>query len=267
MNSKNIFTMIALSSLSLFNSCGNSDVGSGIYNPRNPNGAGPAPLSFNPSNGLASAESYVLMAKTGISNVTGSNITGNIAVSPAAASYITGFSLSADASNVFSLSSSVTGNVYAADYAVPTPANLTSSIGTMQTAYTDAAGRNPPDYSELATGNLGTLNLVPGLYKWTNNVTAPVNFTLTGSATDVWIFQIAGNLSLASGVSITLAGGALPQNIFWQVAGQVNLGTTSHFEGIILCKTAVTLGTLASINGRILSQTAISLDDNVITEP
>jgi hypothetical protein len=267
MNSKNIFSMIAIMSLSLFNGCGNKESGSGVYNPRNPNGFGPAALSLNPTNGLGSAENYVVMAKTGISNVTGSNITGNIAVSPAAASYITGFALVADATNVFSISSSVTGNVYAADYAVPTPSNLTTAIGSMETAYTDAAGRNPPDFNELATGNLGSMNLAPGLYKWTNNVTAPLNFTLTGSATDIWIFQIAGNLSLASGVSITLAGGALPQNIYWQVAGQVTLGTSSHFEGIILCKTAVTLDTLASINGRIFSQTAVSLDDNVITEP
>ncbi|MBC7427417.1 MAG: DUF3494 domain-containing protein [Bacteriovorax sp.] len=266
MKSKNIFSAFSLMSLFVLNGCGDTSLG--INNPRNPYGLGPAVVSLSSANGLASAESYVLLTKTGISNVTGSNITGNIAVSPAAATYITGFALVADATNVFSISSSVpTGKVYAANYAVPTPSNLTAAIGTMETAYTDAAGRNPPDYNELATGDLGSKTLVPGLYKWSSNVIAPLNFTISGSATDIWIFQIAGNLSLASGVNITLTGGALPKNIFWQVAGQVTLGTSSHFEGVILCKTAVTLGTLASINGRILSQTAVTLDDNVITEP
>lgn len=185
MNTKNIFSMLALTSLLLINGCGKSSTGTGVYNPRNTNGAGPAAVSLSPQSGMGSSESYVILSKTGISNVTGSNITGHIAVSPAAATYITGFSLSADPTNVFSTSSSVSENVYAANYAVPTPSNLTTAIGVMETAYIDAAGRNPPDYTELATGNIGSLNLVPGLYKWTSNVTAPVDVTITGSATDV----------------------------------------------------------------------------------
>lgn len=237
-----------------------------IINPRNQNGQGPAAVSILSSD-LASSGSYVILTKTGISNVTGSVITGNMGVSPAAESYITGFSLIADATNVFSTSSSVVGKVYSANSASPTPANLTTAIGTMETAYTEAAGRNPPDYNELATGNIGSRTLAPGLYKWSTSVSAPLDVTISGSATDVWIFQIAGNLSLASGVRITLAGGAIPQNIFWQVAGQVTLGTTSHFEGIILCKTAVIVQNLATLNGRIFAQTAVTLDDNTITKP
>lgn len=88
-------------------------------NPNNPNGLGPAAVNLSSNGGilqagdLGSAGNYVILAKTGVSNVTGSAITGNIGVSPAAASYITGFSLIADASNEFSTSSSVTGRIYA----------------------------------------------------------------------------------------------------------------------------------------------------------
>ncbi len=272
MHNQKYLSLSLVLTLSAFTGCG-SDSSNVVNNPRNPFGAGPAAVSLSTNGGIVasgdmgSAGSYAILAKTGISNVTGSNITGHIAVSPAAASYITGFSLNAQPGNVYSTSSSVTGNVYAANYAVPTPSNLTTSVGSMETAYNNAAGRIPVDYNELATGNIGSLNLAPGLYKWTNTVTAPVDVTLTGSATDVWIFQIAGNLELASGVRITLAGGALPENIYWQVAGQVIMGTSSHFEGIILCKTAVTMRTLATMNGRIFAQTAVVLDNNVITEP
>jgi hypothetical protein len=137
----------------------------------------------------------------------------------------------------------------------------------MDSAYTDAAGRPLPDFSELGTGNLGGLTLVPGLYKWTNNVTIPTNVIIAGGPNDVWIFQIAGNLTMSSAVNITLSGCAQASNIFWQIAGEATLGTTSHFEGTILSMTGITLQTGASMNGRALAQTAVILDANTITAP
>lgn len=246
-----------------------------VTNPKNPFGLGPAAvnLTTNPTGALdpsdlGSAGNYVIMGKTGISNVTGSSITGNIAVSPAAATYITGFSLIADASNVFSTSpGKVVGKVYAATYAAPTPSNLTTAIGNVETAYNDAAGRSNPDFTELASGNLGGATLSPGLYKWGTSVIIPTNFTISGSATDVWIFQIAGNVTMSAAQSIILSGGAQAKNIFWQVAGQVTVGTTSQFVGIILSKTAITFQTSASLNGRAYAQTMVSLDNNAITQP
>ena len=137
----------------------------------------------------------------------------------------------------------------------------------MITAYNDAAGRTSPDFFELYTGNIGGKTLTPGIYKWTNTVLIPSDVTISGSATDVWIFQIAGNLTMSSAKRITLSGGAMAKNIFWQVAGQVTLGTTSHFEGIILSKTGINIQTGASMNGRALAQTAVTLDKNTITKP
>src|SRR3954465_15014588 len=106
-----------------------------VNNPRNPAGDGPALVDIGSSSNLAAAGSYVLLAKTGITNVTGSSITGgNLGLSPAAASFITGFSLSADSTKVFSTSASVISpaKIYAASYASPTPANLTSAISSME---------------------------------------------------------------------------------------------------------------------------------------
>ena len=90
--------------------------------------------------------------------------------------------------------------------------------------------------------------------------------TLTGIANDVWIFQIAGGITQSSAAKVTLAGGALAKNVFWQVFGVVDVGTTAHMEGIILSQTSITLHTGASANGRLLAQTAVTLAGNAIVE-
>jgi hypothetical protein len=83
----------------------------------------------------------------------------------------------------------------------------------------------------------------------------------------VWIFQIAQDLTLSSGTDIVLAGGALPKNVFWQVSGLVDLGTTAHLEGIVLSQTSITLRTGASVNGRLLAQTAVTIDGSTVVQP
>jgi hypothetical protein len=226
------------------------------------------PVVGNSSSGpvaLGSAGNYVVLAKSGIDTVPPSVITGNLGLSPAAASLITGFSLVADATNVFSTSPQVTGKIYASNYAVPTPSNLTTAIGDMQLAFTNAAGRTPT-VTELGAGNIGGMTLAPGVYKWGTGLLIPTNVTLSGSATDVWIFQIAQTLTVSSAVRVTLAGGALPRNIFWQVSGLVDLGTTSHLEGVILGQTSITLRTGASVNGKLLAQTAVNVDHATVVD-
>ena len=215
---------------------------------------------------LAQAGGYAILAKTGIATVPTSAITGNLGISPAAATFITGFSLTADATNVFSTSPQLTGKAFAADYTAPTPDNLTTAVGDMQAAFADAAGR-VPDVTELGAGNIGGMTLAPGVYKWGTGVLIPTDVTLDGGATEVWIFQIAQDLAMASGARMVLAGGAQAKNVFWQVAGLVDLGTTAHAEGVILTQTSVTLRTGASINGRLLAQTAVNIDGSTVVAP
>ena len=231
-----------------------------------------------PSNGgatainLGTAGNFAILAKTGISTTTGTSIVGDIGVSPAAATYITGFGLVADASNQFSTSSLVTGDAYAANYAPPTPATMTTAVSDMQTAYTDGAGR-APNATELGAGNIGGMTLAPGVYKWSTGVTIPTDVTLSGGPNDIWIFEIAQNLDVASGGSpsggahVLLTGGAVPENVYWVVAGQTTLGTYSTLNGTILDQTAIVLNTGATLNGRALAQSAVTLDANVVTNP
>jgi hypothetical protein len=219
-----------------------------------------AQQSLAPLN-LGAAGEYVILSQTGITNVPKSAVTGNIGTSP-----ITG------AADLLTCSE-VTGNVYSVDAAGPgpcsqmNPGGLTVAIMDMQTAYTIAAGLPNPRTTELGAGNIGGLTLVPGLYKWGTSVLIPADVTLSGGPNDVFIFQIAQNLTLANGIAVHLTGGAQAKNIFWQVSGQAVLGTTSHMEGIILSKSLIAMQTGASINGRLFAQTAVTLQMNAVTQP
>jgi hypothetical protein len=215
---------------------------------------------------LGSASTYAILSMSGISTVPTSAVTGDLGVSPATDTAITGFSLTETPPDAFWSSAQVTGKIYSSTNAVPTPANLTTAIGDMQTAFTDAAGR-APDVTELGAGNIGGLTLKPGVYQWGTGLLIPTDLTLSGTANDVWIFQIAQDVNVSSATKIVLAGGAVAKNIFWEVAGSVNLDTTSHFEGVILCKTSIMLRTGASIEGRLMAQTAVTIDGSAVVEP
>ena len=141
---------------------------------------------------LGSAGNYAILAKSGITTTGATTINGNIGVSPIAAASMTGFALSQDASNQFSTSPQVVGRVYAANYAPPTPASLTTAVSNMEAAYTSAAGQGAPDATELYAGNLGGKTLTPGIYKWSTGVLIPSSTTFTldakGNSGAVWIF-------------------------------------------------------------------------------
>jgi hypothetical protein len=215
---------------------------------------------------LGTADDFVILAQTGISSETSSAVTGDIGVSPSAATYITGFSLILDSAGTFSTSSQVVGQVYASDYTSPTPSVLTTAISDMQTAYIDAAGR-VANYNNLFSGDLSGQTLTTGVYNFGSGVLINGNLTLTGSSTDVWIFQISGTLTQAAGIDIILSGGALAENIIWQVADTVSIGTGAHFEGTILAMTNISFGTNSSINGSLYAQTAVTLDASTVTKP
>jgi hypothetical protein len=223
---------------------------------------GPATVS------LGTAGNYVILSSSGVSTTGTTSVIGNIGVSPIAATSITGFGLIIDPSGTYSTSSLVTGRVYAANYTAPTPINLTTAVANMGTAYNDAAGRLNPDHTELYSGILTGHTLVPGLYKWGTGVSIGAGgVTLSGGQNDIWIFQIAQNLTVANGAIVTLSGSAQSQNIFWQVAGQTTIGTTAQFKGIILCHTLISMNTGATINGRLLAQTAVTLNQNSVIQP
>jgi hypothetical protein len=211
---------------------------------------------------LGTAGTFAILTKTGITDVYKSTVNGSVGTSP-----ITGAALLLTCPEV------ATGSVFTVDAAGPLPCRttnatfLTTAVGDMGFAYNDAAGRTLPDATELGAGQIGGLTLAPGLYKWSSNVLISNDVTLSGGPNDVWIFQIAGQIIQASATHVTLAGGALAKNIFWQAAGGVAIGTTAHFEGVLLGQTMIAVKTGASVNGRLLAQTAVTLQQNAVTQP
>ncbi len=218
-------------------------------------GIGPAPVD------LGTAGTFAILSKTGITDVYASAVKGNVGTSP-----ITGAALLLTCGEV-------RGQVFTVDAAGPLPCAvndatlLTAAVGDMEFAYNDAAGRVSPNFTELGAGEIGGLTLSAGLYKWGTGVLITTDVTLSGGPNDVWIFQVAGTLNQANATRVTLAGGALAKNIFWQVAGAVTIGTTAHFEGVVLAKTMIAVNTGASVNGRLLAQTAVTLQMNAVTQP
>ena len=224
--------------------------------------AGPPPVA------LLSAGNYVILAETGVSTVPTSVITGNVGLS-ADAPALTGFDpLTVDNTSVFSTSPQVTGQLFAADYADPTPGALITATDDMLTAYTDASGRTATSAAttNVGAGTLTNLTLVPATYVWGSNVTIPTNLTLSGGPNDVWIFVVTGTLDMAASQNIILTGGAQAKNIFWAVSGDVTIAPGAHFEGIILGQTLIALQSGASINGRLLAQSAVTLIANTVTQ-
>ncbi|PJE74421.1 MAG: hypothetical protein COV01_00070 [Candidatus Taylorbacteria bacterium CG10_big_fil_rev_8_21_14_0_10_41_48] len=229
----------------------------------NVSAAGPAAID------LLSAGNFVVLSKTAITTTGVTAITGDLGISPALSTDMTGFALSLDGSGTFSTSVYVTGSIYAADYSVPTPTTVGTAISAMEAAYTDGAGR-AVDVTDAGAGDLAGLTLVPSTYFFSGpgNVIITGDVTLSGSATDVWIFQIPGTLDISANKKVVLTGGALASNVFWVVAGTTTLEPGSTFSGVILAgpgASTIAMQDGATLVGRALGQTDVTFIGNTVS--
>jgi len=220
--------------------------------------AGPPPIN------LGSARSFAIVARTSITNTPTSNITGDVALSPAA-----GNLLDTD------LCGEVAGNVYVVSAAtsckILDPATANGASGSRGAAYIAASDPATPagTGANFNVGN-GTLNgdtFTPTVWTWNTSVTITGDIIINGAPNDVWVFQVDGDLDLQPNKKIIMAGGARAQNVFWQVTGQTTLSPGSHFEGRILGNQGITMQTGASINGSLMARTFVALDSNKVINP
>jgi len=227
-----------------------------------PAGTGPGLVN------LGSAADFTILSKSEITNTGVTSITGNIGVSPSAATFITGFGLIMNTDGQSSHTPIVSGNVYASDYATPTPAKLTTAVNDMQTAFTTANGMTTTVIVGLGAGDVSGMTLAPGLYKWsTGLLITNAGVTLSGGPNDTWVFQIAQGLTVANTAIIHLTGGAQAKNIFWITAKDAVIGSTVDFSGNILSQTLISLNTGAKVTGRLLAQTAVTLNASTVVLP
>ena len=222
---------------------------------------------------LRGAEEFTILAKTGITNIGNhhTKITGNIGSSPIAANFMDNvYCTEISEGTIYGVDASYAGGMGGTACSLgnaDAKTQVDNAVLDMVVAYTDAAGRASPDYSEYGAGKISDgQTLKPGLYRWGTNVVMDQNITFKGGKDDVWIFQISGNLYQAGATKMIL-NGALAKNIFWQLTENVALGDNAQFVGVVLAKTHIALNPLAKVNGRLLSQTQVTLQDNIVNPP
>lgn len=231
---------------------------------------------------LGTAANYVILAQAGVTYTPVATVSstpkiiGNIGISPAAASFITGFALNLPAGGAYSTSTLVNGAVYAPGYAPPTPSNLTTAIGDKLAAYNAAAAMataggglagGSPGTACPGTGALGGLTLTPGVYTCTTAISIGTGTNVTLSGAGVYVIKTTQTLSQAASTQVILTNGALPQNVFWQVAGVVSIGASAQMQGVILSASDIGLVTSATLTGRLYSATTVAMDANTVTQP
>jgi hypothetical protein len=214
--------------------------------------AGQAPVA------LGSAGRFAVLAGSGVSSIPTSTIRGDVGLSPAARSKLTGLT-----------GPEVVGAIFAADDGGAVAVMLTQSKSDLNVAYNDAAGRTlaPVDVSDA---NLGGRTLAPGLYRssGTLGLTGALTLDAQGDTNGVFIFQVASELYTAPASQVVLSGGTKTANVFWQVGSSGTLGSYSVFKGTILADQSISMNTGATLDGRALAMIgAVTMDSSIVTSP
>jgi uncharacterized repeat protein (TIGR01451 family) len=107
-------------------------------------------------------------------------------------------------------------------------------------------------------------SLVPGVYCATSFHLSGGTLTLTGLASDTWVFKSASDLIITGGAAAKVASPSC--NVWWRVVSTASFDAGSSLLGNILADTSITLAANASLGGRALARTAeVTLSSNAIT--
>ncbi len=197
---------------------------------------------------LGTADSFVVLGGSAVTNTGPSVITGDLGVSPGTS--ITGFPPGL-----------VVGATHQTDAVALQAQNDTT------TAYNVLAGEA---CGSTISADLGGQTLVPGVYcaSSTAGLTGTLTLDAGGDPNAVFVFEIGSALTTATDSSVLLINGAQQCHVFWQVGSSATLGTRTHFIGNILALTSISLNTDATLAGRALARNgAVTLDTNTISTP
>lgn len=210
---------------------------------------------------LRQAESFAIFTHAGISSVPNSTITGKVAVRPGVRTSIV-LDPAEVAGGLPEIYAGDDSDVEAATFLKQAKIDMINAYNEAETSVADA------DKIGLWNGNLGNKVLSAGVYEWKSRVTIPLDLKLEGNETDVWIFKVSGQLRVGSDVHVTLSGGALAKNVFWQVGDDVLIKERSQMVGTIMSQQAMVMREQASLVGRaFVKNDRLDLDKNTITKP
>jgi hypothetical protein len=195
--------------------------------------------------GLGTANSFAVLAGSGITNTGPTTITGDVGTFPTPSE--TGFA-----------SVTLHGTNHAGD------AVTQGAKNDLVTAYDDAAGRSP--VSNLPV-ELGGSTLPAGVYRsGTFGLTGTLTLDAQGNPDAQFIFQAASTVIAETNSRVLLINGADPCRVVWQLGSSATFKTGTRFVGDVLAYTSITAQTGATFQGRLLARGgAVTLDTNTIT--
>lgn len=195
--------------------------------------------------GLGTAESFAVLAGSGITNTGATTITGDVGSFPTTTQ--TGFgSVTLNGTNHFG--DAVTQGAKTA----------------LITAYDEAAGRSPVTNVPVELGNT---TLFSGVYGApTFGLTGTLTLDAQGDPDAEFIFQAGSTLVTASDSRVVMLNGGDPCRVVWQVGSSATFGTRTSFVGDVLAMTSITANNAATFQGRLLARNgAVTMDNNTIT--
>ena len=211
----------------------------------------------------------------------------------AASTLVTGFTdMLATPNEVYTVTPLNNGLVFGGIYAAaPSPGNALKAqkalegLNEARALWNSISPAAKPGGSDQGSGELGGLTLAAGVYKSASGSYKITNgdLTLSGSATDVWIFQAESSLTVgtpAATRNVRLTGGALAKNVYWYVgsAAVINYAGGGVMTGNIIAEDGVTLSSPGSsttlpgqetvLNGRAISLIAsVTMVNTIINIP
>jgi len=194
---------------------------------------------------LGTAQSFAVLAGSGITNTGPTTITGDVGTFPTTSE--TGFG-----------SITLNGTNHGGD------AVTQGAKNDLIAAYDDAAGRTPVTDVPV---ELGGSTLPAGVYRsGTFGLTGTLTLDAEGNTDAQFIFQAGSTLITASDSRVLLLNGADPCHVVWQVGSSATFNTGTRFIGDVLAYTSITAQTGATFQGRLLARNgAVTLDTNTIT--
>ena len=182
---------------------------------------------------LLTARTYAVLAQSAITNSGNTVINGDLGISPAAGSFVTGFPPGL-----------VSGTKHLTDAA--------AAQAQVDATAAAAALKATTVNTDISSTDLGGYSAVPGHYKASSAGTW-VAGPLTLNGAGVYIFEFGTSLTLPANASIVLTNGATADNVYFVTGTFITFGANNAVYGNFLAGSAITTASNTVLQGRLLT--------------